>query len=85
MPYAGQLAVRRKESILATEVLYLAVVQNSKKWKVESAPMKKGSRQRGDAVKDKIEIITAADSARATPRQKDRIAMPSRDFGWPGR
>jgi hypothetical protein len=77
------LAVKRKEPMLALRVLYLAVVQNSKKWNVDRAPIKKGTRQRGDDVRSKIKMMATTDSASVMPRQKDRMAMPSRDFGCP--
>lgn len=74
----------RKALTLAAGVLYAAVVQNSRKWKVESAARKKGRRHSGLLVKARIETVEATPVVSAAPRQKDRSAIPERDLGWCG-
>lgn len=85
MAYAGQFAVSKNAATVACGVLYRAVVQNSRKWKVESAAAKKGRRQRGDDVPKSTSTMATADRARAAPSPKARSAIPSSDFGCPGK
>jgi hypothetical protein len=75
------LAVRRKLSMLATMVFFSAVVQNSKKWKMDKAVRKKGSRQPGLSVRNRVTAVEMTPMARAMPRQKALKAMPDKDFG----
>jgi hypothetical protein len=82
---AGQLEVRRKDEVSARGVLYAAVVQNSRKWKMARAVRKKGRRQSGEVVKRRMARVDIRPTARPMPRQKERVAMPARDFGWWGR
>ncbi|EDN98707.1 hypothetical protein SS1G_13566 [Sclerotinia sclerotiorum 1980 UF-70] len=46
MLYADPLPLKRKEEMDASGVLYLAVVQNSRKWKMAREEIKKGMRQK---------------------------------------
>lgn len=66
----------------ACGVLYAAVVQNSRKWKVARADRKKGTRQSGEEVRVRTRTVEIRPVARAMPRQKARRAMPERDLGW---
>jgi uncharacterized glyoxalase superfamily metalloenzyme YdcJ len=82
---AGQFEVRRYALMVASRVLYAAVVQNSKKWNAEREAKRKGTRQRGLSVKRRIARIVRRDAVRVAPRQNARRAIPARDLGWFGR
>lgn len=60
------------------------MVQNSRKWKADSAARKKGRRQSGLDVASRTAAVPMMPAASAAPRQKARSAMPERDLGWPG-
>jgi len=47
--------------------------------------MKKARRHNGDDVKRRMQIVEITDVDRTTPIRKDRIAIPERDLGCPGR
>jgi hypothetical protein len=85
MKYIGQFAVKRNDSTLASRVLYFAVVQNSRKWKVERAAKKKGTRHSGEDENMRIAATATTDSASVMPKQKDRSAIPSSDLALPGK
>lgn len=83
--YMGQFEVNRNDSILASCVLYFAVVQNSRKWKRDRAAKKNGTRHNGEDEKRRIAATVVTDSASAMPRQNDRSAIPSNDLALPGK
>lgn len=85
MVYAEPFCENRKEDMDAAGGLYRAVVQNSRKWKTDRRVMKRGRRQSGDDFSARRYRALAKDRTRATPRKKERIAMPESDFGCPGR
>jgi hypothetical protein len=85
MAYPGQLDVSRKDETSAARVLYAAVVQNSRKWKVDNVARKKGSRQSGESVRRSMPRVPVTPRARATPKKKERAAMPERDLARWGR
>jgi hypothetical protein len=85
MLYAEPFWERRKEEICVEGVLYRAVAQNSRKWKRESIARKKGVRHDGEEVVKRMYRDRVVQKVRALPRRRDRIAMPERDLGWPGR
>jgi hypothetical protein len=82
--YADPFWLNRKLDTEAARVLYAAVVQNSRKWKVERAVMKKGRRQRGESVKARRAIVAVREEDRTKPQASARRAIPERDLDWPG-
>lgn len=69
------LFVRRYELTFAFRVLYSAVVQNSKKWKSERAPMKSGSC--GYVLRRRY--ASRSEEAKVLPRRNARIAIAERE------
>ena len=82
--YATPLVNSRKVEIVAFGRLYRACVQNSRKWKSDSAEVKRAGRQSGLGCSSSRYAASRAEAPRETPRLKDRIAMPLCDRFWPG-
>lgn len=85
MKYAGQFALRRKEDALAAGVLYVAVVQNSRKWKAERADQKKGMRQRGSWITIDRRMVVKKQTEKAEPRRKEWRDIVEREMGPSGK
>lgn len=70
--------------MVATVVFLSAVVQNSRKWKVDRDRRKKGTRQMGLWVKMRMETMPMMLAEKAMPRQNARRAIPESALGCPG-
>jgi hypothetical protein len=81
MLYAEPFPLKRKEEICAAGVLYAAVTQNSRKWKMASEEMKKGMRHNGLGARNRRWIVDCTETVRTTPTRRERMAMPERDLG----
>jgi hypothetical protein len=81
--YALPFWLSRKLLTCAVFVLYLAVVQNSRKWKVANAATKNESRHNRLSLRRRS-IVRDVERARAMPRRKAREAMPESEMGCPG-
>jgi len=78
--YADPLLLKRKEEIDAVLGLYSAVVQNSRKWKMQRKVMKRGARHEGLSVCRKMMEDIVAERTSVIPSRNARRAIPERDF-----